>query len=866
MRSLATTFALVLLVANAGCGTRSCKDHTLLVTVTVDGAAASADSLSIAIAISGGIAMNHQIALDGRKHGSIEVTFPHGYPSRQSVAVTVAALAGGATLATIGGAITLDSSCGTLSLDFAKGRSGDGGMATMDACVAATSCSAADSCGQISDGCGGTIDCGSACVVNALYPPFGATSDVIALEGRFGASATVNFPGGATAPANVLGPTRISVVVPAASGSGLLTVTSNGSTTNATAFNHAAYAPAPQTFRGLYEQANYARQTPTLNTPRWGAGGITMPDRVWLLGGENKSEAPLTSIEEARIDGDGALRGFTTLTTTLVTARGWGTAVRTGSWVYVLGGRNAGLTAEPTIERAPIAADGTLGAFSAVSGLQMLKPRFGHQSVVIGGYVYVLGGFSGAWCAPAPQLATVERAPIGADGTLGAFEDAGVSMTVARTAFGVTVSGNYLYVVGGDTVLSDMQDVSTVEYAPIAADGTLGAFKSAGGILPFTSTGASVIVLGGKLWKMGNGIFSAPINSDGTVGNFSTVYSAPTTSFGYGTLIGDYYYMLGNGFGDCRCENCATGSFSSTERVLLGSGAIGAFASPAGNALGLTVARSNFGFAVAGNNVYAIGGNASGADVELATIGADGSLGSFAPVAGLALQTPRSGTSSAVVGNFVYVVGGLDQSSPKKQLTSVEAAAIGADNTLGPFQTQTAVLQTAGLRTLAVIGNGLCAFGGAVECAPIAADGTIGNFVVTSAPAVSGGGVDLAVLGNSLYAIDGSPPMSVATLDGNGDLSASFVTYGSYSFMVGGVGAGAVLGSSLYLLGGGSGLGPTNVVNRMPLDPVSSAPGALTSSPPLQFNHQGESALLVHGQLDVIGGTSGGMPETAPLK
>jgi hypothetical protein len=865
MRAASFLAVLGLAVTTAGCGTRSCKEHTLLVTVEVDGAAVSADALEIAVAVGSGSPIDNRIALAGRKHGTIEVTFPHGYPSGQSVTVSVAALVNGATLTTVGGTITLDQSCGALSLDFAKSAGGDGGSGTPDACVPATTCSAADSCGQISDGCGGQIVCGGACVVNAVYQPFGATGDVISIEGRFGAHANVNFPGGSSVPATVLGPTRLTVTVPAASGSGLLTVASNG-TTNPFSFTHAAYAVAPQTFRGLYEQTDYARQTPTLGTQRWGAGGVTMPDRVWLIGGEDKTEAPLASVEEALIDGDGALRSFTTLTSALVTKRGWGTAVRTGSWVYAIGGRNAALSAEPTIERAPINADGSLGAFAVVANLTLAKPRFGHQSLVIGGYVYVLGGYTGAWCAPAPQLASVERAAIGADGTLGPFEDAGVSLTVPRAGFGVAVGGNYLYAVGGDSFISDMASLSSVDYAPIHADGTLGAFQSAGGTLPAAGRGVSAIVLGGKLWKMGDGLYSAAIHSDGTIDNFTTVFQDPHTANGYGTLVGDYYYMLGNGYGDCRCSNCSTGYFSSSQRVLLGSGAIGAFASPAASML--TVARTDFGLAVLGNHVYAIGGNMSGADVELATIGADGSVGNFAPVAGLALVAPRLRTTSAIVGNNVYIVGGV--SPAQADLASVEVAAIQPDDTLGAFTTAAATLHTAGLRQLAVIGNGLCAFGGAVECATIAADGTIGAFVdvtlATTPPiSVSGGGADLTVLPGGVYGIGGSPSVSVASTDDGGDLTSSFASYGTYSFIQS-PGRGTVLGGSLYILGGFTGLDAASSVSHIALDPTTSKPSAQTASAPMQFKHDSEGILLVHGQLYVVGGTNGGMPEIAPLQ
>jgi Kelch motif len=849
-------------VAGAGCGTRSCREHTLLVTVDIDGPATGADGLTVSVAVGDGAAITTPVKLSNQSHGTLEVTFPHGYPSGKTVSVTVAAQKGGAQVGSTSGTVMLSGVCETLALHFAGAAAGDMGGA--DACVPLTSCPATVTCGKASDGCGGNLDCG-ACTVNALYEPTANSGDILSIEGRFGDSATVNFPGGTSVDATVLSASRLSVAVPAAAGSGLLTVSSNGVTTNAVPFNHASYAFAPQSFRQLNEQANYARQSPTLQTQRWGSGGITTADRVWIIGGVAQSdESPLASIEEAHIEGDGALRGFQTLPGALTHARGWTSATRVGNFVYVIGGRNAAVTSEPTIERAPINADGSLGAFSVVPDLSLLTPRYAHQIVVLGGWLYVLGGYSGNWCGPALKLASIERAPIAADGTLGPFVDAGVALTTPRPNFSVAVSGGFLYAISGD-------NLSTVEYAPIAADGTLGAFANAVGVVDKSvplPAGGTAAVLGGKLWVFSGTTQSAVIHGDGTIENFITGAGAGSNKQGYGTFIGDYFYTIASGYGDCRCPGggaCYTGIPISSQRVLLGSGALGAFANSAkgGN---LTVARSHFGVAVTPNAVYAIGGNsaAGSADVEAAAIGADGSLGNFTPVAGVALATPRSSTASAIVGDHVYVVGGLDRSG--NALTSVEGAAINSDGTLGPFQAVAASLHTGGLRSLAVIGKMLCVFssGDAVECAPIASDGTLGSFAVTTAPAVVGGGEMVAVLSNDIFGLDPTG-MSEATTSNASSFAGSFMTYGTYSFEPE-LGSTIVLGGSYYLLGGFNGTDTSTAVWRIAVDPVSDQPGASSNGPALNFKHIGQTEVLLHSHVYVIGGGNGGMPELAPLQ
>ena len=633
--------------------------------------------------------------------------------------------------------VALASACETLALHFAGAAPGDmaGDMAGPDACVPLTSCPATVTCGHADDGCGGSLDCGP-CTINALYEPTANSGDLLSIEGRFGDSATVNFPGGTAVAATPLSSSRLRVAVPAAAGSGLLTVSTNGVTTNAVPFNHASYAFAPQAFRELNEQADYARQSPTLQTLRWGSGGVTTPDRVWIIGGLLKSESPTASVEEARIDGDGALRGFRTLPGALTNARGWNSATRVGNFVYVIGGRNAAFTSEPTIERAPINADGSLGSFSVVPNLSLLTPRYGHQSVVLGGWLYVLGGYSGAWCAPALNLTSVERAPIAADGTLGAFVDAGVTLTTAREAFSVAVSGGFLYAIAG-------RNQTSVEYAPIAADGTLGPFANAVGTLASAQFGSTGAVIGGKLWLLGGPTQSAVINGDGTIQNFVATGGAGANLDGYGTFIGDYFYTIALRLRRLPLrlqllrrqlpEQPARAARLGRARRLQQQHQRRQPHRPAQplRRRGHDQRRLRHRRQPGHRQRRRRGGRHRrrwrAGQLRARSRPGAGHTRAATPPAPSSVTTSTSSAASNRTGH---------------SLTSVEGSAINADGTLGPFQPVAATLTTGGLRTLAILGNGLCVFssGAAVECAPIATDGTLGSFAVTSAPAVNGGG------------------------------------------------------------------------------------------------------------------------------
>ena len=151
----------------------------------------------------------------------------------------------------------------------------------------------------------------------------------------------------------------------------------------------------------------------------------------------------------------------------------WGpTAVAVSGHHYVIGG--AGFTVNPSgggavtdstaeVLVAPIAADGSLGAYAATSA--MGTPRALASSIAHGGFLYVIGGFTGGnsnnnWTA----VDTIERAAINANGTLGTWSTLPTRLTSARGSLGVfSPAGGRLYVVGGAGAFTSSGAIATVE-------------------------------------------------------------------------------------------------------------------------------------------------------------------------------------------------------------------------------------------------------------------------------------------------------------------------------------------------------------------------------------------------------------------
>jgi hypothetical protein len=171
-----------------------------------------------------------------------------------------------------------------------------------------------------------------------------------------------------------------------------------------------------------------------------------------------------------------------------------------GDHLYVIGGAGSA-TSLITVEQAAIAADGSLGPFQIVPGVSLSEPRSGHTSVVLGKFVYNVGGMSDS-----AALASIERAPIGASGSLGSFAAfPGAHLVTARVHHASIVVGNTLYVLGGEVITNGVTTpLDSVERSTIAPDGSPGPFEIVPGVKLVTArAGLTAAALGGQVYVLG---------------------------------------------------------------------------------------------------------------------------------------------------------------------------------------------------------------------------------------------------------------------------------------------------------------------------------------------------------------------------
>src|SRR6266852_5342129 len=281
-------------------------------------------------------------------------------------------------------------------------------------------------------------------LVNGATLPSAAIGATVVIQGS-------NFgTGQAGAWSNML----IVTTVPAGAVTGNLVVKTSGGTSTAVVFTIAAkVAFNPSTILwtsttalpvGLSGHAVAAATLP----------GTAPTSVVYVVGGADSTNTPRASVLYATVSNTGALSASWTTTTVLpapiafaaaVVATPANSPVTGTSYLYVLGGDSTA-SGKPvaTVYLGTLNASGAVTSWSTTSAL----PATVHScaGVIFNGNVYVAGG-SGSGNAP---VATVYRAAIQSDGTLGAWQTL-TSLPFARSYFGFGVNGTFLYAFGGDS-------------------------------------------------------------------------------------------------------------------------------------------------------------------------------------------------------------------------------------------------------------------------------------------------------------------------------------------------------------------------------------------------------------------------------
>jgi hypothetical protein len=324
----------------------------------------------------------------------------------------------------------------------------------------------------------------------------------------------------------------------------------------------------------------------------------------------------------------------------------------------------------PSADAAPVAcsdptatSDQPCGTLSWAASSTLSRKRNHHVTFVAktgqGPFLYVIGGGDGA-----QTWANVDRAPLGADGSVGAFVDQAVTpKPVAGLTGGVVTIGtsNVIVIAGGTNLRVTDQAFS----AAVGDDGTLAPWKSAGSVLQNRMhpgafvAGDTIYVLGGfndpSVW---DDVVRAKVSADGTVSAWTAAGKLPGPRSHMSVSFADGYVYLTGGL------------------------AKSAFGNP-------PVLR----------------------DVSRGHLLEDGTVGEWTAMP--AFPTSIATHSSFVYGGYLYAGGGIDDTT---QLKAVWRAPIGADHALGAWEAAADLPVARGhVHQLPVFGNHVYSVAGAID-------------------------------------------------------------------------------------------------------------------------------------------------------
>lgn len=226
------------------------------------------------------------------------------------------------------------------------------------------------------------------------------------------------------------------------------------------------------------------QSTSSVNTSRYASAAVAAQGHVYLIGGQHDPNW-LASVEMATINPDGSLSAWQ-FTSSLNAPRDNLAAVTAGGYIYALGGTTNSWYDIGSVEYAAIQLDGSLGTWQTTT--TMTRARKALMAATDGYYIYAIGGGNGSLTAPS---ATVERAAINPDGSLGTWTLLPVGLAYARSMGTAMVANNQLVVMGG---WSGSVVLDSVEVSAIGAGGVLSPWQSAENLLTARYGMGSVVV------------------------------------------------------------------------------------------------------------------------------------------------------------------------------------------------------------------------------------------------------------------------------------------------------------------------------------------------------------------------------------
>lgn len=585
---------------------------------------------------------------------------------------------------------------------------------------------------------------------------------------------------------------------------------------------------------------------------RYGAAAVAYSGYLYLLGGNGSTY--FNDVQYAPLNSNGTV-GTWQSTSSFIGARDFHGAAVYNGYMYIMGGYNGTATYFNDVQFAPINADGTLGAWhythnstddgtTFVSGFT--DARYGLGAVAYGGYLYILGGRGASY------LNDVQYAPINADGTIGAWAYA-TSFVNGRYTLGASVYNGYLYVAGGKGGSTRYNDT---QYAPIYANGTLGAWQTSASfsVARYKNT---LVAYGNYLYVMGGTDDTTTYNTTQYAKMDPTGMNAPFTTTGATPLpaarnnastvaYNNFLYVLG---GNNNGTTFSSAYNSVAYAPINNDGTIGSWTTSTNTFVGGST-FTNGAATVYNGYLYYLGGYSGGASnvVQYAAINSDGSIGTWASTTSLVVA--KYGLSAWAFNGYIYEAGGYHTTSDtacnataSNYCSSVNYAAIGSSGTIGSWTSTTSFPSTRANALVATNGAYVYMTGGDsgtnaayVYYAQMNSGGTLGSWTYTSTATYRSHAM-MGVSNSYLYAWGNNSGTdrttgNYARLETDGTIATDSGCGASWCTMSGlsttaGSRAGTIYGGFLYAYGGNDG---TNAITSGGFSPINNGGNGMLSS------------------------------------
>jgi len=283
--------------------------------------------------------------------------------------------------------------------------------------------------------------------------------------------------------------------------------------------------------------------------PRRALAAATFNNYIYVLGGIDATNNYVRSVEYTKINANGSLNKWHK-TSKLNEGRFYLAAAAINGYLFAIGGAIGALGENnipvATVEKAKINPDGSLGPWTLTE--ELTTPRRGLTANQYDNRIYALGGYNGIF------LHSVEHATVNDDGTLNKWQLSPQQSKIDRYIHSSAIAGNHLYLLAGHMKNDRTVSHGDVEVSRIADNGELSEWQVES-TAPLTPRFiASAFSLGNYLYilaghdgaKRLNSVEFAPINQNGDVGQWQL--TAPLNSSRSGTAVithNNRVYVLG---------------------------------------------------------------------------------------------------------------------------------------------------------------------------------------------------------------------------------------------------------------------------------------------------------------------------------